>query len=70
MSDEQGEPPIEVLARFDRAGEVKEAPRGTLHVDGREPIAFAGWLDLMAIVEQLLAEADALPLRFRGDDRQ
>lgn len=65
------DPPIEILARFARSsGAAKDAPRGTLHVEGRDPMAFAGWLDLMAIVEQLLAEVDALPLRFRSDERQ
>lgn len=64
-----GDDPIEILARFAR-GPVEDAPRGTLHLEGREPLAFAGWLDLMAIVEQLLAEAGAAALRLPGDGQQ
>ncbi len=45
--------PIEILARFARSA-GRDAPQGTLIIDGREPLRFAGWLDLMAIVEQLL----------------
>lgn len=47
--------PIEILARFARSA-GKDAPQGTLIIDGREPLRFAGWLDLMAIVEQLLED--------------
>ncbi len=47
--------PIEILARFARSA-GRDAPQGTLIVDGREPLRFAGWLDLMAIVEELLQE--------------
>lgn len=61
--------PIEILARFAR-GSGQDAPRGTLHLEGREPLAFAGWLDLMAIVEQVLTEADASPLRLPGDEQR
>lgn len=45
--------PIEILARFARTAS-RDAPQGTLIVDGHEPLRFAGWLDLMAIVEQIL----------------
>lgn len=45
--------PIEILAQFARTAS-RDAPQGTLIVDGHEPLRFAGWLDLMAIVEQIL----------------
>lgn len=45
--------PIEILAQFARTAN-RDAPQGTLIVDGYEPMRFAGWLDLMAIVEQIL----------------
>lgn len=47
--------PVEILARFARSA-GRDAPQGTLIVDGREPLRFAGWLDLMAIVEQILED--------------
>ncbi len=58
--------PIEILARFARSA-GRDAPQGTLIVDGQTPQRFAGWLDLMAIVEQILEaersaeRTDALP---------
>lgn len=45
--------PIEILAQFARSAS-RDAPQGTLIVDGHPPLRFAGWLDLMAIVEQIL----------------
>lgn len=45
--------PVEILAKFARTAS-RDAPQGTLIVDGHEPLRFAGWLDLMAIVEQIL----------------
>lgn len=44
----------EVLARFAR-GSSREAPVGTIQLAGHEPVEFAGWLDLMARVEDMLA---------------
>ncbi len=57
---EQSRPPAttddvtEILARFSRRG-TSDAPAGTIQLTGREPVAFAGWLDLMARVEEMLA---------------
>ncbi len=46
--------PIEMIAHFARSAGT-DAPRGTLLLEGEsEPIPFAGWLDLMAIVEKAL----------------
>lgn len=48
---------LEIIARFAQSAST-DAPRGVLLLEGRDaPIAFAGWLDLMAIVEGLLQEA-------------
>lgn len=60
---------IEILAKFARQS-GPDAPRGTLHVEGQPPLSFAGWLDLMAIVERLLTEANTPGLRWPGDERQ
>lgn len=60
--------PIEILAQFARTAS-RDAPQGTLIVDGHEPLRFAGWLDLMAIVEQILeAERQSTDGRSSGDD--
>jgi hypothetical protein len=45
----------EILARFARRASA-DAPSGTIQLEGHEPVAFAGWLDLMARVEELLGE--------------
>ncbi|MBO9533333.1 MAG: hypothetical protein J7513_10205 [Solirubrobacteraceae bacterium] len=47
----------EILARFARSAS-QEAPTGTIQLAGHAPVEFAGWLDLMARVEEILA-ADA-----------
>ncbi len=44
----------EILARFARSGS-RDAPVGTVQLAGHPPVAFAGWLDLMARVEEMLA---------------
>lgn len=46
----------EILARFARHAGT-DAPTGTIQLEGHDPVPFAGWLDLMARVEELLAEA-------------
>ena len=45
----------EILARFAKRAST-DAPTGTIQLHGREPVPFAGWLDLMARVEEMLAE--------------
>lgn len=50
-----GERAIEILARFEPSA-AADAPRGALFTQGGGPLAFAGWLDLMAIVEQVLED--------------
>lgn len=60
--------PIEILAQFARTAS-RDAPQGTLIVDGHEPLRFAGWLDLMAIVEQILeAERQSAGGASSGED--
>ena len=45
----------EILARFARRASA-DAPSGTIQLQGHDPVAFAGWLDLMARVEEMLGE--------------
>lgn len=45
----------EILARFARSAST-DAPTGTIQLAGHEPVEFAGWLDLMARVEEMLAD--------------
>lgn len=51
VTDEQV---TEILARFARSA-TSDAPMGTIQLAGHEPVEFAGWLDLMARVEEMLA---------------
>ena len=46
----------EILARFAQTADADEsAPTGTVQLAGHAPVEFAGWLDLMARVEEMLA---------------
>lgn len=44
----------EILARFANSDDA-DAPEGTVQLTGEPPVAFAGWLELMARIEELLA---------------
>ncbi len=53
--DDHADDVTAILAKFARRAST-EAPTGTIQLEGHEPVAFTGWLDLMARVEEMLEE--------------